>query len=249
LDTEKKTLLKKVKITRIESYEKTRIEDQVIIETNLKLLLNGVHIISFACLPTDLKELGIGYLYTEGIIEDSKNVNQIKFDNSNLILKINTSPLPEGKKFTLQKNSSSGISIQGKRYKKITREFKVDPEIILALMKDFISSSKLFKYTGGVHQAALIKDNSILFRTEDIGRHNAVDKVIGKALLGKIDLSETALFLSGRISTEIVSKSLRAQMPAVISKSAPTSAALDLGKKYGLTMIGFVRNDRMNIYK
>jgi FdhD protein len=115
-------------------------------------------------------------------------------------------------------------------------------------MKQFQNDSLLFRQTGGVHGACLVRDNLIRYRADDIGRHNAVDKVAGMALLAEQALPEYILLSSGRISSEIVKKSVRLGIPMIVSHSAATSEAIRLGWQYKVYLLGFARGSRFNIY-
>jgi FdhD protein len=110
-------------------------------------------------------------------------------------------------------------------------------------------SAEIFKATGGTHIACLgTESGEMLFEAEDIGRHNAVDKVIGKALLGGRDPGDLILCSSGRLSSEIVLKAVRARIPVLVSRSAPTSRSVELAEEFLVTMVGFARGGRMNVY-
>jgi len=119
---------------------------------------------------------------------------------------------------------------------------------VQALMKEFRSTSALFMKTGGVHSAALADSNGILLFSEDIGRHNAVDKLIGKAFLANIPVEDKILLSSGRISGEIMTKVIRNHIPIMISRTAPTCMSITYAEDHGVTLIGFARSNRMNIY-
>jgi len=127
-------------------------------------------------------------------------------------------------------------------------DLRISPETVFRLIKDFQSRAVIFKETGGTHCAALARSAEILYFAEDIGRHNAVDKVIGQALLDGIELEDKVLLLSGRIAYDISVKAARGGIPICISRAAPTSAALEFGERTGLSIIGFVRGKRLNIY-
>ena len=116
------------------------------------------------------------------------------------------------------------------------------------LYHEFQKKSEGYKSTGGVHSAALADNSHILVFTEDIGRHNAVDKVIGYALLENIPFPGKIMLASGRLSSDIVSKCARCGIPVIVSRAAPTSLAVEIADASGLTLVGFVRGDRMNIY-
>jgi FdhD protein len=115
-------------------------------------------------------------------------------------------------------------------------------------LKKLQEDSSYFKLTGGTHISALADSENILFRMEDIGRHNTLDKIIGKALKEKVNLDNKIILTSGRISSEMIIKVLRQGIPFLVSRSAPTDQAINTAVERGLTLIGFCRGRRMNIY-
>ena len=119
---------------------------------------------------------------------------------------------------------------------------------IYEVMKENLTSSELFKNTGGVHSVAIYDNEKLITIREDVARHNAMDKSIGYCLLNNIDLKDKIIFVSGRISCEMILKAAKAGIPIVISKSAPTNLSREIAKKLNITLAGFVRGERMNIY-
>ena len=119
---------------------------------------------------------------------------------------------------------------------------------IRRLLKTFRNISSLYLETGGVHSAALSDGKEILFFSEDIGRHNAVDKLIGKAFLNGVSVENKILLTSGRVTSEIMTKAGRNRFPILISRAAPSCMAVSYAEDMGITLIGFARGDRMNIY-
>jgi FdhD protein len=115
-------------------------------------------------------------------------------------------------------------------------------------MKEFLSGAETFKATGGTHIAALSDGAKILFTSEDIGRHNAIDKILGRCFLRGVETRDKLILCSGRMSSEIVQKALRNGIPVVVSRSAPTSLAIDTARRFGITLAGFARGERMNVY-
>jgi FdhD protein len=124
----------------------------------------------------------------------------------------------------------------------------VTPSQVFALTEEFIHTSTVFERTGGVHSAALCDTSSILIFHEDIGRHNAIDKIFGQCLLQGISVDERMIITSGRVSSEIVYKVAKGEVPILISKSAPTDRGVALADGLGITLIGFVRDNKMNVY-
>ncbi len=118
-------------------------------------------------------------------------------------------------------------------------------------MKEFQSISEIFNLTGGVHSSALVHEEKIIAFMEDIGRHNAIDKVIGCMLINnhtKSEFSNKILLTSGRISSEILNKIIMSKIPVVISRSAPTDRAIEICRQKNITLVGFARANKMNIY-
>ncbi len=134
------------------------------------------------------------------------------------------------------------------RRHKIKSRFKISSQSILSLMREFQRRSTLFKKTGAVHSAALSNGRDILIFREDIGRHSAVDKIIGRALVEGIDMRDKIILSSGRISSEILLKAQKCVIPVVISRGAPTSQAVKLARDLNITVVGFARGDRVNVY-
>ena len=116
------------------------------------------------------------------------------------------------------------------------------------MSKEFGKKSDIFLETGGVHSCALCSQNEIIIFEEDIGRHNALEKILGKALMDNINLTDKIVLTTGRISSEIIKKIAKRSIPVLISRSAPTDVAIDIAKKLNITLIGFARGQRMNVY-
>jgi len=132
--------------------------------------------------------------------------------------------------------------------KSIDSCYKFSTKSIFKFMKEFNSKSELFKQTGGVHSACICGEDGFTLFSEDIGRHNALDKVIGKALMNNVNLKDKLVMTTGRISSDLIIKAVKAGIPIIVSHSAPTDLALSIAEAANLTVIGFVHGNRMNIY-
>ena len=121
-------------------------------------------------------------------------------------------------------------------------------EDILSQADNFLSESKVFFETGAVHSCALVVDGQMMHFMEDIGRHNAMDKTIGAALIAGTPLEKGVILTSGRVPSDVMKKIIRAGIQAIVSRSAPTDAAIRLAKEYNVTLCGFARKSRMNVY-
>ncbi len=247
--------LEKINIIRYENGEIKEFRDQVVEEKPLTIFINDYEIATLLCTPKDLKSLIIGFLASEGLIEDIKNISNIKFDYQNTVAKVDINKKVRlnllGKR-TLTSGCGGGITFTSIKdcaeSKTIYSSIRVKPDTILNLMQELHSSSAMFKKTGGTHSAALAQKNQLVITAEDIGRHNALDKIIGKSLIEDLSFEDKIILTSGRLSSEMVLKVLKQGIPVLVSRSAPTRMAVEMAAEKELTLIGFTRGKRMNIY-
>lgn len=250
-------MYKNTLITRIDlkNRQKNILEDKIIIESIVNIFVNGTFFSSVVSSPSEIEELAVGYLFSVGIIDSLDEIFSIRKNDDSLSvsieLKNNFDPLKEISKSSISTGSRNitTISINSPNIiKKIHSPKDFSPESILSLFIEFNKRSTLFIETGGVHGAALCEENRILSFKEDIGRHNAIDKLIGESLLrGETGKNRFFLF-SGRISSEIFLKANRFGVYLIASKSAPTDKAVEMAKKSNIRLIGFARGNRLNIY-
>jgi FdhD protein len=209
-------------------------------------------------------ELAAGFLYTEGIVSAQADVSRVRYcdvprdeQQYNVVTVDLRRPYdPE----LLQRNfyTTSSCGVCGKasldsiavRCEPVTEGPQVAEAVIVSLPERLREAQRVFDRTGGLHAAGLFDASGTLLELrEDVGRHNAVDKLVGHALLaGELPLSERMLMVSGRLSFEIVQKAAVAGIPIVCAVSAPSSLAVDTGRRFGMTLVGFLRGSRFNIY-
>ena len=226
-------------------------------EFPLTIMLNGEQLVTVLCSPGDFEALAVGFLFSEGIIKAKEEITGLTLDDERGIIRIRTATdkTADGKLFmkrVLTTGCGRGMAFYSyadlDRKKKVLSDVRVAPADVLALSKEFQGASELYRTTHGVHSAALCDARKILVFAEDIGRHNAVDKVLGRCLLDGIAVTDRILVTSGRISSEILFKAAGSGIPVLISKSAPTDMGVDLARELGITLIGFVRGGAMNVY-
>ena len=247
-----------IEIFRLTSGKKIKVKDKVIKEIPLTIFVNNIKIGTLLCTPSKLKYLALGFLLSQGIIgfNQKDKVKDIYLNPDKNFVKIKLD-LPEEKIKTSHLEphelSSCGACTFYDNFK--TRflmvpdlGFQIDRKTLFSQMEEFEKKSALFKITGGNHSCALCNKNGIEILTEDIGRHNALDKLLGWCFLEKKDVKDGFILLSGRISWEIVDKASLASVPLIASPSAPTDLAISLANKLNLTLVGFLREKRMNIY-
>lgn len=241
---------RKIKIWRVKEGSADEVDDFVAIEKRVRISVNGRHLLSLYCSPFMVREFVAGVIHNEGLIAGGWCADRISIEYGDEI----NADVPadgtvvEGEK-TVTSGCAGGISFaRPLPDAKLSDDATFDVFRIKDLYHEFQKQSEGYKSTGGVHSAALADDRHLLVFTEDIGRHNAVDKVIGYALLEHIAFSGKIMLASGRLSSEIVAKCARCGIPVIVSRAAPTSLAVEIADAAGLTLVGFVRGERMNIY-
>ena len=244
-------------IVRIDGDGRRAQEDLVISEHALTITLNDRQFVTMLCTPSDLEVLGLGFLSSEGLVRSMEDVDSFSLsdDNSELKVRVKGDITLEEELFA-KRAITSGCGrgsifysvLDALDFQEVSSDLKVSADSIIRLTGEVQSMSALFKSTGGAHASALCDADGVLVFKEDIGRHNAVDKVFGECLIGGIETGGKTLLTSGRMSSEIVLKSVRQGVAVVASRAAPTSLAVQFAQDAGVTLIGFVRGRRMNIY-
>jgi len=240
-------------------------EDLVVVEEPLQILLGGEPYQVLMRLPGWEKELALGFLLTEGVIRDRSEVVTVHppgtaedpFAPANVVDVILTKAALErcGRRHLHVAYSGCGLCAKEsvseirRDVPPVEAELSVTTTELLALMARLPTAQPVFRQTGGTHGAALVSAGGETFLVaEDVGRHNAMDKVIGRALLEEWPLGGLIALLSGRISFEMALKTARAGIPILAAVSAPTTMALELARELGVTLVGLAREDRLNVY-
>ncbi|MCX8150678.1 MAG: formate dehydrogenase accessory sulfurtransferase FdhD [Candidatus Bathyarchaeota archaeon] len=233
--------------------------DYVAEEKPLHLFVNTTFWATILCSPTSLRELAVGHLLSEGVLKSTQEVTDVILKEADGICYVKLKPTVEvADRVRLSRLHTRVIPSacgSGSPYQFTGRTPKVDSPLIVSAQIIFNSVNQLnfraegFRQTGGLHVAAIYKaDGSMIALAEDVGRHNAVDKVIGMVALKQGNFSEYFLALSGRISGDVVFKAAKVGLPIVASLSAALSSGIDMAETTNLTLVGFVRGKRMNIY-
>jgi len=239
------------KIFKVAGNSIKQVEDAIAVEKRLRISINGEEIISLYCTPSMIRELVIGLLITEDIIKGGwcAETMGIEYREDVLVnILAEDAIIPkEGK--VLTSGCVGGITFaRNPETEKLTDSFSTDSKSLFNIFKEFQSRSELYRLTGCVHSAALSDGKNIIAFAEDIGRHNAVDKVIGYSILEKIEFAGKIMLASGRLSSEIASKCSKWGIPILASRTAPTDRAVEIAESRGITLAGFVRGDRLNVY-
>jgi len=242
----------KLPIIRVTERGRSRLEDVVVREFSLTIILNKQELVTLLCSPSGLQNLAVGFLLSEGLIKGKDDIRKLVVDDQRGVVEVETG---EGSGFVSQPPSRRLVTsgggrgaLMGSTPAKVESDIEISAHEVFALMDEFIQCSQVFRLTGGVHSAALCNTGNIIVFSEDIGRHNAIDKIFGQCVLEDIPTEGRLIITSGRVSSEILLKVARRNVPLLISKAAPTSLGVKLASDLGVTLIGFARGKRMNIY-
>jgi FdhD protein len=223
-------------------------------EAPVELIVNGKKYLTFMCTPSNLNELAAGHLYSSGLIEVvndiytlaacddmrkisiqmAKNIDESGFQLNNVLASSCGSGPQFNERFFQRPKNESSYTISLTKLKELSIEM--------------FSSAELYKKHGGVHCAALSDGNEILALREDVGRHNAVDKVIGKGVFLETDFKNSIIMTTGRISTDMILKAVNAGIPIIASRSIPTTMAYEIAEKLGITIVGRIVSKNPVVY-
>ncbi len=240
---------------RLTEESERSIEDVLAREFPLTIILNNQELVTLLCSPKDINYLAVGFLFSEGLLGNKDEIKKIIVDERRGIVRVETKEGGEIDRDVLFKRFiTSGCGRGASFYsaaditaQKVESPVKMSIADVFTLVKDFQHHSQVYRATGGVHSAALCDRKSILVFSDDIGRHNAIDKIFGKCLLEDILTDDRIVITSGRISSEILHKIAKRSIPIIISISAPTNLGVKIADNLDVTLISSVRGKRMNV--
>lgn len=251
------------------NYEKT--EEKTVEDEYAYLFIDCLPPRKFSVYPKNLDDFAIGYCLGEGLIKTNEDIEEIKVSKTNVLVKTrlnHTSEEDFEQDDIVQKrkgeyehacvcrlleyhgvnsNNARGIRSQLKTVPPNNSTLKIDATQIIKDMENLKENAKIWQDTGSVHVAQLIYKNKSIIR-EDVSRHVAVDKVIGAAFKSGYDLTQSYITYSGRMPADMLIKVIRVGIPIIISNAAPAASGYEIAKKDNITMVGFVRNNRFNLY-
>lgn len=249
-------------VVRYRAGEVSIVDDDLAREEPLEIRARGRAVSVTMRTPGHDEELAVGFLLSEGLVRRREDVVKVepcdRNDEGNL-LNVLLAPdvYVDFEKLTRHVFASSSCGLCGRatidavrgQFKPIENELRIEPAVLLTLPEVMRAEQETFDRTGGLHAAGLFTPaGELVGLREDVGRHNAVDKVLGHALMNGIDAGQHVLLVSGRLSFEILQKALAAGVAIVAAVSAPSSLAVEFARENGQTLIGFLRQGRMNVY-
>lgn len=236
----------------VENGTATPTDGGVIDETQLTIRVNGAHVASVMCSPVDEKALALGFLYNEGMVNHADEVQQVSFDRELgcMDVKLTRRNVHIKRHVIMTSGCGGGVTFHGPNENRggVETDFVASPDVVLARMRDLKSASRLYNAVRGVHSALLGTVDDPVYSAEDVGRHNTVDKIAGQALRDSYDMRNCLLLTSGRISSEMMGKANRMNIPIVASRTAPTSTAVRLAQAWDICLIGYVRQGSLRVY-
>jgi FdhD protein len=229
----------------------------VVTEVSLKIHVNGQEMVSLLCLNQQQVQLVLGFLYNEGVIDSYDDVCEICYNAAAQLVRVE---LVDGVSVSRQQSLRSMTAGCGKcftyinplrqsQFHKVQSSLRFSLADIMRRMEEFTQKSSLYHSMGGVHSLLLDVEGPSVF-SEDIGRHNCLDKVTGALLQdGRLDLAQDSVaYISGRVTSEIMTKLIRLGAPVIVSKSTPSVSAIKLAGQYGVTLLGYVKGDSGYVY-
>jgi FdhD protein len=229
------------------------LDAETIVEAPVSLTVNGQVWLTFMCTPVDLEAMAVGFLYNEGIIESMKEVENVRVceHGDNVDVWLNRS-VDQPTSWRRTSGCTGGVTAVD-ALARVDVAFDGDqprfpPEAIGHLVEQFFEAQVLYRETGGVHASALSDGEKIVVAAEDIGRHNTLDKISGLCLMNEISPQTRILITTGRISSEMLQKAARMNVPILISRTSPSSLSIEMAERYGITLIGYARTHRFNVY-
>ena len=227
------------------------VKGEVVREQPLTVYVNGERFLTLLCTPVKLEALVIGYLWMEKIIGALDEVTALaisEVDGRAEVTLARPVTLPTERILTSGCGGGITFRIDPRLFSRLESPLRVTAPEITARMKELYADAVHYKASRGIHGAALADRDRLLVLAEDVGRHNAVDKIKGEALLRDIPTADRILLSTGRISSEMLLKAARMGVPVVASRTSPTEMAVGLAEQLGITVVGYVRPDSLNLY-
>ncbi len=249
--------VEKISVVRVADGVRSSAEDFVAVESPLTIVLDNQELVTILCTPVNQKYLAVGFLFSEGFLKAKEEIKKIVLDDRKGLVWVETVGGRQVDADLLHKRFiTSGCGRGASFYSfsdipgsgNVESQVQVSSHDVFRLVNAFQHHSEIYRTTHGVHSASLCDGQSMLVFAEDIGRHNALDKVFGECILNDVPMHDRMIIVSGRISSEMLLKVARRNIPVVISVAAPTSTGVKMANDLGITLIGLVRGNRMNVY-
>lgn len=244
---------KTIEYERFEFHKWEHLNAETIVETPVSLTVNGEVWITFMCTPIHLEALSVGFLYNEGIIKSMDEVADVRVcahgDNVDVWLNHAAEQPTNWRRTSGCTGGVTAVDLLAKPNVNFDgNRFQVQPDAIMNMVEKLFESQELYRDTGGVHTSALSDGGKVICAADDIGRHNTLDKIAGLCLMNNLWPENRVLITTGRISSEMLQKAAQLNAPILISRTSPSSLSIEMAERYGITLIGYARKHRFNVY-
>jgi len=232
--------------------EMHQVEDAVIEEALVCIYVNGQELATFMCTPHQLEELALGFMRSEGFIHSLDDIEVLTLSDNRLCVDIwlrDLSFTPPSRRI-ITSGCGGGVTFDdlSGRHTPLNSRRVVTPEQVVTLMKKLHLAAELYNEVRGVHTSALSDGQELLLVSQDVGRHNTIDRLWGQALQQTIPTGGKILLTSGRVSSEMLNKAAKMGAPVIISRTSPTSLSVELAQTWNITLIGYARGQSFRVY-
>lgn len=246
------TGIQPVEYVSLSGTDPQHIEGSVPEEALACISVNATELATFMCTPRDLDLMALGFLYNEGIIDSLDDVRAYHVSRNRTCVDMwlhDLSFQPPEREITTT-GCGGGVTFDdlSEAHEPLESDLRATPQQLAALMRQLHLGASLYQEARGIHTAVLAEGDRVLLQVEDVGRHNCLDKLSGAALLNHVPTKDRILLSSGRISSEMINKARRLQTPIVCSRTSPTSLSVALAEAWNMTIVAYLRQDRMRVY-
>ena len=246
---EKMLMTKKVKAYNYKDGDYKKNEEEIVSDETITLVINDTLTRSFSISPDSLEDFCIGYMLGEGLITTIDNVESLEVDDLRVTATVNLEDFDIRKELIVGSDCFGGWRTKIDLINKVESDFTVEAKELVESLEKVKNNAITWQNTGGAHVASFINSEAGEFITrEDISRHVAVDKVIGAAAKKKLDFKNSYVAYSGRMPADVLIKIARLGIPLLASNAAPTYSGYTVAKEANITMVGFIRGNRFNVY-
>jgi FdhD protein len=236
---------------RLHGGKAEEVKGEIVREQPLVIYVNGQKFVTLLCSPLKLDCLVVGYLWLEKVIvslDEIRHLDVSEVDGRADVTLTREVELPTERILTSGCGGGITFRIDPRLFSRVESRLRVRPAQLFERMKDLFAAAVNYRASRGIHGAALTDGDRLLIVAEDVGRHNAVDKIKGEALLKGIPTTDRILLSTGRVSSEMLLKAARMGVPLVASRTSPTEMAVSLAEQLGITVVGYLRPESLNVY-
>lgn len=238
--------IKEIDAISYKNNQALEVKENVVQDETITLTINGEISRSLSAIEDSLEEFAVGYMFNENLIDSLSSIKEIKIKGTQIFAEIDDKLLKTNET-VLCSDSAGGWRSKIKEVKEVKSDFQVSVHELISRIEELKDNAEIWQATGGTHVAGIVYDGKFIVK-EDVSRHVAVDKVIGYGLLHDFDLSKSYVIYSGRMPADMVIKMTRVGVPILASNAAPANSGYNIAKKGNVTLVGFLRGKRCNVY-